>query len=497
MKRIFYFFIVSITLVLLLPLYNMYTQLQHIETKNLFNSDVIEKYVNYTVYQLFNRSLDENQVITGKEGYLFLGNKYADVLHKTNGVNRPELSQIHSWTNKLKELQSWYKETGIKTAVILAPNKHTVYQDKLPNWMQYKGLTISDDLIASANNVSANILDLRKTFHDARESSNQPLYFKYGTHWNNLGASIAYEKTMELFNNEGSSLKKTHYQLKPYQSKFDRALLKFLKIEDLVSDSDIDFSYGFKNSIKIAEIDNSTLNLGSIKNKKISPIFPNKKSYYILNENAANSCDALLIGDSYLGAISSLYINTFKKTYFFHSEHLYGDRLSRFIDLYHPQYVIYQKVERELYNHKMVIKPTTIYNTKLTENHSENPILSLNQLSANATYNNIHLLKSKSGLSFEALSNDPMLIIKNINTNSDRVTLVYELDSPIDTVFQIFNKLDKNHRYKLSLTTKIHKGNNRYILSIPSKFLSNGLRFDLVSKVGIYHINTFSIYQSP
>ena len=89
-----YFIMFSIILISLLPAYNFYLYAKNYDLKKSFNVDSVEKYVNYIVYKLFNRSMVQEQVIIGKDDFLFLGNDYAKVLDKTNGMYRPSNEEI-------------------------------------------------------------------------------------------------------------------------------------------------------------------------------------------------------------------------------------------------------------------------------------------------------------------------------------------------------------------------------------------------------------------
>ncbi len=99
-----YFILVSIIAISILPAYNFYQYAKKYDKSKIFNIDEIQKYINYAFYKLCNRSLEQGSVITGKNNFLFLGNQYDNVLHKTNGVYRPSLEEIEKWTYKLKDL---------------------------------------------------------------------------------------------------------------------------------------------------------------------------------------------------------------------------------------------------------------------------------------------------------------------------------------------------------------------------------------------------------
>jgi len=155
-----YFLLLSIVLMSILPIANTLIflvfsknnqTLLDLDKKQLFSTDNIESYVNYSAYKQFNISLVNNKVIIGKDGFLFLGNDSGRVLDKTKGVFRPSKKEIELWSDKLKDLQDWYENQGIKFVIVIAPNKHSIYPEKLPHWMEYHGKTITDDIVEQSN----------------------------------------------------------------------------------------------------------------------------------------------------------------------------------------------------------------------------------------------------------------------------------------------------------------------------------------------------------
>ena len=93
--------------------------------------------------------------------------------------------------------------------------------------------------------------------------------------------------------------------------------------------------------------------------------------------------------------------------------------------------------------------------------------------------------------------NDPIIILNKLKTKSKFVRLNCNLNSSEVTSFQLFFKETKTSKYNESdsYTVTIKKGNNKISLIIPSKYINNNLRVDLVGKVGKYIINDFSIYE--
>ncbi len=93
-------------------------------------------------------------------------------------------------------------------------------------------------------------------------------------------------------------------------------------------------------------------------------------------------------------------------------------------------------------------------------------------------------------------TNDPILILNKTKSKSENVILSYKFESDKNTVFQLFYKKTNESEYNEgnSISIRIRKGSNKFNLLIPSKYLNNALRIDLVNHIGTYKIKDFSIY---
>lgn len=357
-----YFLIFSIILISLFPAYNFYQYSKKYDFQKSFNTDTIEKYLNYLVYKLINRSLVQEQVIAGNDGFLFLGNKYDSVLHKTNGVYRPSQEEIQIWANKLKDLQNWYESRGIKFVIVIAPNKHSIYREKLPSWMGYEGKTITDDIIEESNLKDINLLDLRSVLLSNKNKEETLLYNKQGSHWNTKGAAIGFDATMnKLSSIYNINLIKPVYEFLDYQTDNDSMWL-FLKIKDLLEKVDYDNEYKLKINNEIMchgniNLDNSKMEKCIDENNPIMSI--NGQPQYVINYNSLNNYKLLLLCDSFATSNSQLFNSSFKTVWKWHLGHINGLKLASFVDENKPDIVIYQIVERGLYNYDILKKLTT------------------------------------------------------------------------------------------------------------------------------------------
>ena len=252
-KLVYIFLIVSLLCISPLPIFNLTLLYQKREltfdnmtTQKLFTTDHIEANINYFSYNVLHRSLNERQTIVGKDGFLFLGNHYAAIVDKTQGLYPYKEEDIDLWVDKLKAIELWYTAKGIQFIFVIAPNKSSVYSEKLPASIVYKeGKTITDDIVRAASKQNVTLLDLREKLR--KRKGEEELYFKTDTHWNNKGASIGFEEAIDFLNTRYAE----EYKLPKYTLRSIRQgsgdLAGFLKIKEILSlKHEKDFAFDFK-----------------------------------------------------------------------------------------------------------------------------------------------------------------------------------------------------------------------------------------------------------
>jgi len=175
-----------------------------------FRETIIQYY--YDIKNLFDQNDVSDDVTFGTDGWMFLGgikkgytnyeNPIGDVMH-TDLYSQEGLKQFAHYINTVS---NWLKQKGIKYIFVIAPNKHTIYFDKLPAYITKQNPDSSTDQLVHylTKYTDTPIVDLRKAL--LKEKDKQQLYYKTDTHWNYLGANIAqYEitKTIEkIFPNQ-------------------------------------------------------------------------------------------------------------------------------------------------------------------------------------------------------------------------------------------------------------------------------------------------------
>lgn len=357
-KLVYYFCIMAISLTLFLPILNLFhsykykkISLQSFSKQELFSTDNLESLRNYVVYKLFNRSMNESQVIAGKDNFFFLGNGFAAIIDKTKGSFVYDRKGIDRWITKVKQLQDWYEEQGIKFILVVAPNKHTVYNDKLPNSISYKeDETITDFIVKASLNKNIHILNLKQALREKKYD--RQLFFHTDTHWNHCGALVGYINTIDYLNTiYGKNYRQVNYTVNDIQLNPGGDLTNFLKINHLLSS-------GYENDCDLTFKKNSRICYGKItktnKLKQCTTGDKNTYNQYSINENSPNKEKLLYLADSFGVANSKLYEETFNTVWRFHLAYMNGNVLVHFVQEHKPDIVIYQIVERDLGNNYII-----------------------------------------------------------------------------------------------------------------------------------------------
>jgi alginate O-acetyltransferase complex protein AlgJ len=134
------------------------------------------------------------QVLVGENGWLeYSVSGELDAFQNFSGPD----SHLLRIQQKLNALNERLKQQNTTLILIVAPDKVTIYPDKIPGEIKKVGeksqLDRLVELMGKSN--SPILLDLRPALLEGRKS--QQLYYKTDTHWNGLGGFIAYQQVMQ------------------------------------------------------------------------------------------------------------------------------------------------------------------------------------------------------------------------------------------------------------------------------------------------------------
>ena len=137
-------------------------------------------------YYIFKDSPND-RVVFGDDGWLFYTGEAINTSTGKTMLSEEELKEIGS---NLQNASDYFRKLGIEFLVFIAPNKETVYRDKLPAYYTvYSDITVGKQLADYLKaNTDINVVWPYDEIMKARDE-----YYTYchlDTHWNNVGSYI-------------------------------------------------------------------------------------------------------------------------------------------------------------------------------------------------------------------------------------------------------------------------------------------------------------------
>ena len=134
-------------------------------------------------------------VVIGKDGWLFYAAEKILEQHVGADLFKPE--ELENWVRRMEANRDWLANRGIAFFILVAPDKNTIYPDKLPDYPRPPGATTRFDQLAERMRASTlEFIDPRAALIEAREKGLK-VYFEGDTHWTQRGAFIAYSLLMK------------------------------------------------------------------------------------------------------------------------------------------------------------------------------------------------------------------------------------------------------------------------------------------------------------
>lgn len=134
------------------------------------------------------------QVIAGDDGFLF----FEETTDAYTGRNPMTDDEIASAVSSVINMSEYARANGAGFLLLVAPDKNTVYPEKMP--ARYKQCDVSDldRLYAALEGTGVRFIDVRTLLSDAKNE--RLVYHKRDTHWNGLGARLVHLEVMKELN---------------------------------------------------------------------------------------------------------------------------------------------------------------------------------------------------------------------------------------------------------------------------------------------------------
>ena len=138
------------------------------------------------------------KVVVGQHGWLYPGE--LQMVEHFLGIAKFTESQLQSWQKLFEKRRDWLATRGIKYLVVIPPDKHTIYPEELPSWLQAAAPRVRetklDQFLAHMQaHSTVNVLDLRQPLLAAKQVA--PTYLQNDTHWNLFGGFVASQEIIK------------------------------------------------------------------------------------------------------------------------------------------------------------------------------------------------------------------------------------------------------------------------------------------------------------
>ncbi len=268
------------------------------------------------------------KVVNGKDGWMFLGNSYSNIILESRGLLKFNKKLVNLICKNVLSATNYLKEDDIIFYLAIAPNKHTIYGDKLFN-TNYNGETKKTQVHNALSNYNLKLIDLGKGFDEIEEQ----LFFKTNTHWNDLGAYHGYKNLMKSIKEAFKNIKSVPLNEIDIETKitWKQDLTKMLDIRV----KEIGEYYTVKNpkSQKIKS------RLAIPENFKRKP-----ESYERRYKSNSNDLKVLIFRDSFCTAMEKYLVESFGETVFIWSSVIDKNLIQK----EKPDIVIHEIIERNI-----------------------------------------------------------------------------------------------------------------------------------------------------
>lgn len=278
-------------------------------------------------YSIFNSSSKPEKAVIGNNGWFYYTSLSDKILNSYANNNLLSESELDSITEIWEGRKDLLENQNIEFYLSVWPNKPTIYPEFIPYKMaiQKKGTISKIDQVISyleSKNSTIELIDVREEL--ANHKSTDKLYCQHDSHWNHLGAFIAYQRLMTKLN------------MDPYHlSDFDITWEETTK-GGLIDIMGLCSSSMLTEQLPVFKYKDSTISIEHF-STELDNMYCNR------NDSSKSDKRILVFRDSYSSAMVQFISLNFKEAYF-----VWADYHQFVVNMVKPDIVVVAKVERYL-----------------------------------------------------------------------------------------------------------------------------------------------------
>ncbi len=270
------------------------------------------------------------KVIHGRNSW-----KFTSGAHVVDYAIGQRTYDIPFWNKLISETQSFFSTLGADFYFLIAPNKHRIYPNRLPPYLEnYFQFQNTPDYISHIDpNIS--FVNLFPVLKRAANKRGDIIYHRSGTHWNWRGGYIAAQHAIDKVRESNHFIPKLELSLESQK----KGKLMDDSFEDMVAPRKERRKHSVHNSeLPCPPATDSIL----VKRNGPTPMWDTR-----LIKTHSSGPRLLLIGDSFTEFNYRFYLCSFSEVLMMH--HLNGRWDKKIAEQFEPDVVIYEVVERFLH----------------------------------------------------------------------------------------------------------------------------------------------------
>ena len=281
-----------------------------------------------------------DRVLLGKAKWLFI--KYNNLTEKYIGIEEYNFTEkeLEKAKNNLIHFRDELKKKNIDFIFMVCPDKPFIYFKYMPDYIKRKSIKSGTDIFVEYIKNNTDIKVVYPKSELLKYKDKYQLYYKYDTHWNNLGAYIGYSELMKSLNIHVDNIDNVNIKSLSANERFNFDIYHYNDLANLLGLSKIKYY----NNDKAYIISNYI-----IKNYETN--------YYISSENFSfnsksykSKNNIMIIIDSF-GLNMIDYIATgFKQSEFIHIDSFKNENITE----YKPDIVVFESAEKYLIKGRML-----------------------------------------------------------------------------------------------------------------------------------------------
>ena len=255
-------------------------------------------------------------VIYGTDGWLY----YSSTLDDYLGRDLLSQQQLSNLANNFAVVQAYLEQRDIDFLLTIPPNKNTLYGENMPYYSNYVVNSEHSAKLLAPYLQSQDVayLDLFQLFGEQEEI----LYLLRDSHWNQKGACMVYDHTMDAF----ALAHEDYSDVQPaIVENADGDLNKMLY--SFYGKAEPDYDYGLTQDYTY-EKEGATVEDG-----------------WIVTHNPKATGTLLMFRDSFANTLIPFFSNAFETACYSKGQ---PNALERFVETYSPDCVVIEKVERNI-----------------------------------------------------------------------------------------------------------------------------------------------------